>query len=62
MVPKSEGLIALTSGAYQERSTIGNVLIAENIFLEINPQETDPAAPSLHVPREGKRQIGRAHV
>ena len=55
MVPKSEGLIPLTSGAYQERSTIGNVLIAENIFLEINPQETDPAAPALHVPREGKR-------
>src|SRR5208337_1383441 len=57
MIPKSQNLIALTSGAYQERSTIGNVLISENLFLEINPQETDPAAPALHVPREGKRLL-----
>lgn len=50
---KSQTLIPLTGGAYQSRNAIGDYEVAENVFMELNPQETDAPAPATHYPREG---------
>lgn len=54
---RSEFLIPLNSGAYIGRSKIGNVQICENLFPEVNPQDTDPDVAVTHIPREGKRPL-----
>ena len=54
---QADNLIPLTGGAYQARSKISNYEICENLFPEINPQDTDPIAPVTHYPREGKRLL-----
>jgi hypothetical protein len=61
-VLRSENLIPLTSGAYQARSTIANYLICENLFPEVNPEETDPDVPITHYPREGERPLSSPPV
>ena len=59
---KSENLIPLMSGAYQARSPIANNQICENLFPEINPEETGPDVPVTHYPREGKNPLSAPPV
>ena len=55
---KSQSLIPLTGGAYKSRNAIGDYEIAENVFMEITPQENDPPAPTTHFQREGLAPLG----
>lgn len=57
MLPQSSSLIPLMSGAYQARGDIGNYQICENLFPEINPQETQSPVPMTHYPRGGLRPL-----
>lgn len=59
---QSESLLPLLGGAYEARSKIANYQICENLFLEINPQDTDPPAPVTHYPREGKRLLSGPQI
>ena len=59
---KSDNLIPLVGGAYQARSKISNYEICENLFPEINPQETEAPTPVTHYPREGKRPLSAPPV
>jgi hypothetical protein len=61
-VLRSQSLIPLTGGAYQSRNAIGDYEIAENVFMEINPQETDAPAPATHFQREGLRALSAPPV
>lgn len=51
---RSTNLLPLVGGAYTARSTIANFQICENLFPEINPEESQPDVPVTHYPREGK--------
>ena len=57
MVLRSTNLVPLMSGSYKSRSNISDYQVSENVFPEINPEETDPVAPVTHYPREGKRPL-----
>lgn len=46
-------LIALTSGAYQSRSIISSAQACINLYVEPNPPETSPEAPTTHYPTPG---------
>lgn len=59
---RSDNLIPLNSGAYQARSKIADAQICENLFPEINPQETDAPTPVTHYPREGQRPLSAPPV
>ena len=50
-------LLPLTSGAYSARSLIADAQTCENLFPELNPQETKPAAAVTHYPRPGLRPL-----
>ena len=54
---RSETLIPLVGGAYQARSLIADIEVCENLFPEVNPQETESPTPVTHYPREGKRLL-----
>jgi hypothetical protein len=62
MASRSPNLIPLNSGAYSARSKIGNFQISENIFPEINPEETDPDVAVSHYPRAGERPLSAPPV
>ena len=47
---RSDSLIPLTSGAYKGRNSISNYEVCENVFPEINPENTDAPAPVTHYP------------
>lgn len=53
----SRHAIPLTSGAYEAHSLIADAQRCVNLFPEINPQETKPAAPVTHYPRPGLRAL-----
>jgi hypothetical protein len=59
---RSEELVPLTGGAYQARSSIANYLICENLFPEINPQESQSPVPVTHYPRYGLKPLGAPSV
>lgn len=48
----------LTSGAYSSRSVIANAQRCANLYLESNPKNTQPSAPTTHYQRPGKKLIG----
>lgn len=54
---RSQGLIPLTGGAYQSRNAIGDYEIAENVFMETNPQTSESPTPATHFQREGLRLL-----
>src|SRR5271168_5170518 len=54
---RSQNLIPLTSGAYQSRSKISNYIISENVFPEVNPEETEPDVPLTLYPVSGNRPL-----
>lgn len=45
--------IPLTSGAYSAPSIIANAQRCVNLFVEANPQDTNPPVPVTHYPRPG---------
>lgn len=59
---RSETLIPLTSGAYKGRNAISDYQICENLFPEVNPENTDPAVPVTHYMREGERPLSAPPV
>lgn len=59
---KSQTLIPLNSGTYSARSKIANYQVCENLFPELNPEDTDPDVAVTHYPREGLRALSSAPV
>jgi hypothetical protein len=57
MASRSPNLIPLNSGAYAARGKTANYQICENLFPEINPEETDPDVAVTHYPRAGERPL-----
>ena len=57
MAVKSQTLIPLNSGAYKGRNAISDYQISENVFPEMNPENTDPSVAVSHYPREGQRLL-----
>lgn len=51
--------LPLNSGTYSARSSIANSQRCENLFPEINPQESDPEAPVTHYPKPGLKSFGK---
>lgn len=49
--------IPLNSGAYNAEGAITNSQICENLYPEVNPEETSAPTPVTHYPRAGRRPI-----
>lgn len=56
----ADGLIPLTSGAYEARGITSSGLVCENLYQEIVPQEVDAPQPMAHYPRPGLKPLAPA--
>lgn len=55
---QQDGTIPLTSGAYSTRALVADSNRCENLYPELNPEETTPASPVTHYARPGLRALG----
>lgn len=54
--------IPLTAGAYTSRALVADAQRCVNLYLEGNPEETDPLMPTTHYPRPGLTPLGMPGV
>src|SRR2546430_11667531 len=52
--------VPLTSGGYRSRSLIANAQRSVNLYLELNPPETNPPVPFTIYPRSGLKLLATA--
>lgn len=54
--------LPLTSGAYSAEGYVANAQRCVNLFVEVNPKETDPETPVTHYPRPGLKLLAQPPV